>query len=59
VKLRRDAIDSAPTTLVDFADGIDASVSDLHDSGVTRQLYLDRVRCSNTNSWAVYRVTAD
>jgi hypothetical protein len=59
VKLRRDAVDGAPTTHVDFADGVDANVSDLDDSGVTRQLYFDRVRCSNVNNWAVYRVTAD
>jgi hypothetical protein len=59
VKIRRDATDTAPTTLVDFPPGIDANISDLDDSGVVRRLYFARVDCSNVNNWNIYRVAGD
>ncbi len=59
VKIRRAPTESAPTTLVDFPDAVDANVSDLDDSGATHRLYFDRVNCSNVNNWAIYHVPAD
>jgi hypothetical protein len=59
VKIRRDTISSAPTTLVDFPPGIDANISDLDDSGAARRLYFARVNCSNVNNWNIYRVAGD
>jgi len=59
VKIRRHVIGAGSTTLVDFAPGIDANISDLDDSGVTDRLYFARVNCANTNNWNVYRVAAD
>jgi hypothetical protein len=59
VKIRRQEVGAAPTTLVDFPPGIDASISDLNDSGAVRRLYFSRVNCSNTSNWNIYRVAAD
>jgi hypothetical protein len=59
VKIRRQEVGAAPTTLVDFPSGIDATISDLNDSGAARRLYFSRVNCSNTSNWNIYRVAAD
>jgi hypothetical protein len=59
VKIRRHAIGSAPTTLVDFPPGVDANISDLDDSIASRRLYFSRVNCSNVNNWSIYRVAGD
>ncbi len=59
VKIRRHEIGAAPTTLVDFAPGIDANISDLDESNANRRLYFARVNCSNVHNWNVYRVAAD
>ena len=59
MKIRRQEVGAAPTTLVDFPPGIDASISDLNDSGAVRRLYFSRVNCSNTSNWNIYRVAAD
>jgi hypothetical protein len=59
VKIRRQEVGAAPTTLVDFRPGIDANISDLDDSGAARRLYFSRVNCSNTSNWNIYRVAGD
>jgi hypothetical protein len=59
VKLRRHTPGSPPTTHFSFPAGIDANVSDLDDSGVTRRLYFDRVNCANVSNWDIYRIAAD
>jgi hypothetical protein len=58
VKIRRQEVGSTPTTLVDFASGIDANISDLKDSGATRRIYFSRVNCTKKN-WNIYRVAGD
>ena len=58
VKIRRQEISAAPTTLVDFAPGIDANISDLDESVANRRLYFSRVKCSSLN-WNIYRVAGD
>jgi hypothetical protein len=59
VKIRRQEVGAAPTTLVNFRSGIDANISDLDDSVVARRLYFSRVNCSNTSNWNIYRVAGD
>ena len=58
VKIRRHELGAPPTTLVDFAPGVDANISDLDESVATRRLYFARVRCSSHN-WNIYRVAGD
>jgi hypothetical protein len=58
VKIRRQEVGVAPTTLVDFPSGIDALISDLNDSGAARRLYFSRVNCSRKD-WNIYRVAGD
>jgi hypothetical protein len=60
VKLRRHEVGVGAATIIDFADGIDGNVSDLDDTDPkNRQLYFDRVRCSNLNNWAIWRASPD
>jgi hypothetical protein len=59
VKLRRHTPGSRATTHFSFPGGIDANISDLDDSGATRRLYFDRVKCANVNNWDIYRIAAD
>jgi hypothetical protein len=59
VKIRRQEVGAAPTTLVDFPPGIDALISDLNDSVAARRLYFSRVKCSEKNNWNIYRVAGD
>ncbi|MGH2640735.1 MAG: hypothetical protein ACRDGO_03440 [Actinomycetota bacterium] len=58
VKIRRQEIGAAPTTLVDFRPGIDANISDLDESVANRRLYFARVKCSILD-WNIYRVAGD